>query len=64
MTFANDLDFAKHMDEKDPLRGYREEFLFPSIGGSDAIYFAGNSLGLQPRTTGTCVLEELANGLD
>lgn len=59
VTFANDLDFAKHMDEKDPLRGYREEFLFPSRAGSDAVYFAGNSLGLQPRGVGGYLLEEL-----
>jgi kynureninase len=59
VDFANDLDFAVHMDERDPLRGYREEFLFPSRAGNDVIYMAGNSLGLQPRTAGGYVLEEM-----
>ena len=59
VAFANDIDFARMMDEKDPMRGYREEFLFPTRAGSDAIYLAGNSLGLQPRSVGGYLLEEL-----
>lgn len=37
-------------DEKDPLRGYREEFYIPRLeNGQDVSYFAGHSLGLQPK---------------
>ena len=59
VTFANDLDFANHMDEKDVLRPFRSEFLFPTRAGDNAVYLAGNSLGLQPRSAGGYVLEEL-----
>lgn len=47
--FANDLDFAKAMDNADPLRKFRFEFCFPQCGErKQAIYFVGNSLGLEP----------------
>lgn len=49
MQFKNTLAFAKKLDQKDPLRNYRDEFHFPKINGKDAIYFTGNSLGLQPK---------------
>ncbi len=39
------------MDENDSLAGYRDQFLIPrKSSGEPAIYFLGNSLGLQPRT--------------
>jgi kynureninase len=59
VTYANDLDFARHMDETDPLRAFREEFLFPNRAGDNVVYLAGNSLGLQPRSATGYVLEEL-----
>ncbi|HEY9681244.1 MAG TPA: kynureninase [Oculatellaceae cyanobacterium] len=59
VTYANDLDFAKHMDETDPLRVFRQEFLFPNRAGDSIVYLAGNSLGLQPRSATGYVLEEL-----
>lgn len=37
------------MDETDPLREFRENFLIPKYAGRDAVYFTGNSLGLQPK---------------
>ncbi len=49
MQFQNTLGFAKKLDEKDPLRAYRDEFYFPQINGRNVIYFTGNSLGLQPK---------------
>ncbi|MTG97048.1 kynureninase [Myroides sp. BIT-d1] len=49
MTFKNILAYAKSLDEKDPLAKYRSEFNFPKVNGKDAIYFTGNSLGLQPK---------------
>jgi kynureninase len=40
------------MDAKDSLSKYRNAFHHPKdVGGKPAIYFLGNSLGLQPKTT-------------
>ncbi|WP_424495036.1 kynureninase [Salinimicrobium sp. GXAS 041] len=50
MTFQNSLSFAQKLDSEDPLRTYRNQFHFPKINGKDAIYFTGNSLGLQPKS--------------
>ncbi|MCK0158462.1 kynureninase [Cellulophaga sp. F20128] len=64
MQFKNTLAFAKELDEKDSLRNYRNEFHFPKINGEDAIYFTGNSLGLQPKRAQkfvTAVMEDWAN---
>jgi len=57
MKFENSLDFAQKLDAGDPLRVYREEFHFPKVNGKNAIYFTGNSLGLQPKRTQTYVDE-------
>jgi kynureninase len=52
--------YALDLDARDPLGSYRERFLIPSQGeGSPSIYFAGNSLGLQPRTVREAVVREL-----
>ncbi len=51
MQFQNTLAFATELDQKDPLKSYREEFYFPQVKGKDVIYFTGNSLGLQPKRT-------------
>ncbi len=53
--------FAKEMDEKDPLKMFREEFYFPKVDGNASIYFCGNSLGLQPKSTKEYLLKELDN---
>lgn len=58
-TFENTLSFAQTLDEKDELKNFRSKFYFPFINGRDAIYFTGNSLGLQPRTTQDYILREL-----
>src|SRR5579862_3275838 len=48
------------MDASDPLAHFRERFFIPPAkDGSDAIYFCGHSLGLQPKSTKTCVEEVL-----
>ena len=47
------------MDEQDPLKGFREKFLFPDFHKNEVIYFTGNSLGLQPVTARDMILEEL-----
>lgn len=59
MDFKNTLDYAKELDEKDPLKHFREKFYIPLINGKESIYFTGNSLGLQPKTTQEYVLNEL-----
>lgn len=55
----NTLEFAKSLDEKDPLKNFRQKFLFPQHNGSDVVYFTGNSLGLQPKTTASYIQQEL-----
>ncbi|MCS6928837.1 MAG: kynureninase [Saprospiraceae bacterium] len=59
MEYQNTLDFARQMDVEDPLRHYRREFLFPQHDGHPALYFCGNSLGLQPKAVRQRLLEEL-----
>lgn len=58
-TMINSLDFARKMDESDPLSEFRSRFYFPQNNGHPVRYFTGNSLGLQPRSTQEYVLNEL-----
>jgi len=51
MQFQNTLAFAQKMDAEDEIRKYRNEFHFPKMNGKEVIYFTGNSLGLQPKTS-------------
>ena len=52
--------FALRLDERDPLRKFRERFEIPAgADGSPLIYFNGNSLGLMPRSTRAAVVQEL-----
>lgn len=59
MPFENTLAFATALDKQDPLQHFRDKFYIPIINGKECIYFTGNSLGLQPRTTQDYVLNEL-----
>ncbi len=59
MTFENNLAFANQLDEQDSLNHFREQFYIPVINGNECIYFTGNSLGLQPKTTQEYVVNEL-----
>ncbi|HTL80707.1 MAG TPA: kynureninase [Bacteroidia bacterium] len=59
MHFDNTISFAREQDEADPLRKFRERFHFPQFNGEDVIYFTGNSLGLQPKTTRAAIEQEL-----
>jgi kynureninase len=54
--------FACEMDAEDPLRIFRDKFHLP-LGreGKPVIYFAGNSLGLMPKSVKQSVEEELDN---
>ena len=51
MQFENSLLFAKQLDDKDSLKDFRSQFIIPAINQKEQIYFLGNSLGLQPRST-------------
>jgi kynureninase len=59
MKFENSMTFARRLDKQDALKAYRSRFHLPRIDGKTAIYFTGNSLGLQPKTTQKFVDEEL-----
>lgn len=59
MNFQNSITFAQQMDEKDELRSYRNKFHIPVINGKETIYFTGNSLGLQPKSTAAYINQEL-----
>jgi len=48
------------MDQNDELKSYRDSFHFPvDSNGNKMLYFTGNSLGLQPKTTKAAVEQEL-----
>lgn len=60
MQFQNSLQFAIDLDFNDPLNDYRDRFYFPKDNkGNDTIYFTGNSLGLQPKSTKNYINQEL-----
>ncbi|MEJ7557768.1 MAG: kynureninase [Pedobacter sp.] len=61
IKFENTLDYAKRMDEEDPLLQFRQEFLFPRHNGQPFIYLCGNSLGLQPKAAREVLNIQLAN---
>ena len=51
MHFSVDENFALQLDAGDPLRHFREKFYLPlGKDGKALIYFAGNSLGLMPKS--------------
>jgi kynureninase len=52
-------EFAIAMDERDPLKEFREHFLFPKTERGDCVYLCGHSLGLQPKTAAAYVDQEL-----
>jgi kynureninase len=60
MWFSADEGFAKQLDAEDPLRSLRERFHLPlGKDGKPLIYFAGNSLGLMPKSAKEFVDQEL-----
>ena len=59
MDFQNSQLFAKNLDENDALKSFRSKFFIPQHQGKDAIYFTGNSLGLQPKSTAAYIQQEL-----
>lgn len=59
MSSLPSLAFARNLDKKDPLKKFRKQFYIPKVNGKEAIYLCGNSLGLQPKSVKTFILEEL-----
>lgn len=60
MNFSADEDFALQLDAKDSLRQFRDKFHLPlGKNGQPLIYFAGNSLGLMPKSARRIVEQEL-----
>ena len=59
MNFQNTIAYAKKLDHEDILKDFRNRFFIPQHNGKDGIYFTGNSLGLQPKTTAAYVQQEL-----
>lgn len=57
MTHQATLQYAQELDSKDILHAYRDQFYIPYLNDKHAIYFLGNSLGLQPKTTQDEVLK-------
>jgi kynureninase len=55
-SFEDSAEWARAQDAADALAPLRGEFLFPQYG---PLYFAGHSLGLQPRRAREYVLSEL-----
>ena len=59
-NFQPDESFARQLDAQDPLAHFRKQFTIPQQrDGRPVIYFAGNSLGLQPKTVRDLVAREL-----
>ena len=65
MTFSAAEEFAQQLDTEDPLRPFRDRFHLP-LGNSrePLIYFAGNSLGLMPKSAREVVEQELDDWAD
>ena len=60
MQFSADENFAGQLDGEDPLRSFRQRFHLPlGKNGKPLIYFAGNSLGLMPKSAKQVVEQEL-----
>src|SRR5262249_19561185 len=64
-----DVEFARQKDQEDPLFRFRSRFYYPnaqtheadasSRQGREAIYFCGNSLGLQAKDVESAIQQEL-----
>jgi kynureninase len=60
MNYEPTVEFARRLDEADPLHAFRERFAQPQDGRGEAlVYLCGHSLGLMPRAARALVLEEL-----
>lgn len=60
VQFMPGPEFATAADRDDPLARFRERFHIPQLPeAGDAVYFTGNSLGLQPKTARDYINTEL-----
>ena len=60
ISYSAEEDFALRCDAEDPLRSFRDRFHLPlGKNGEPLIYFAGNSLGLMPKSARKIVEQEL-----
>lgn len=60
MKYENTLEFAQNLDMADSLSYLRNQFHIPKDkNGNDWLYFTGNSLGLQPKSTKNYINQEL-----
>jgi kynureninase len=58
--FDSSASFAAEMDARDPLAGFRRQFLVPPApDGSESVYLCGHSLGLQPKKAREYIEQEL-----
>jgi len=64
LSYQATREYAEHMDRSDPLASFREHFLFPRKNDKPAIYFTGNSLGLQPVGVRRVIARELDKWAD
>lgn len=58
-NFEPGYAFAHNLDDMDTLFSFRERFHLPLHNDKPAIYFCGNSLGLQPKSTAYLFEQEL-----
>src|SRR2546430_3633404 len=65
ITYTAVEKFAQQLDAEDPLRSFRDRFHLPvGANGESLIYFAGNSLGLMPKSAKQIVEQELKDWAD
>ena len=58
-NWENSESFAKKLDQNDSLKTYREHFHMPTFTKNPIVYYTGNSLGLQPKSTKSYINQEL-----
>ncbi len=59
MSIICSAQYAQQLDQQDALASYRNQFHIPEINGVQQLYFCGNSLGLQPKSTRAALQQEL-----
>ena len=57
MPHQYSLGYAQQLDNNDALNSFRDRFYAPYLHGKRAVYFLGNSLGLQPKNAQDEVLK-------
>ena len=58
--FDTSLAHARELDARDPLAHFRKRFFIPrGPDGAEAVYLCGHSLGLQPKSAGEYIAQEL-----